>query len=82
MKNRQRLNQMQHVRENIRDLLMAGRRVDRMSYSRLRTLLVNGFRVMEGVSPERYTAMVKSVVKGHTTDEDIIWHLYNHTLSK
>lgn len=67
---------MLHVKETIADLTKAGKDVAKMKFKKLKTILENGFRVTPGVPPERYTAMVLSVARGHTTDEDVLWHMF------
>lgn len=68
-----RKDQMLQVRADIADLERAGKDLKRMKFKKLMTVLVNGYR-NGNIHPARYTAMVKSVVLGNTTDEDVMWH--------
>lgn len=63
--------QFLHIKETIAGLDFTKKK----SFKQLRSLLVRRSRVMEGASPERYTAMVLSHARGHTTDEDVLWHI-------
>jgi len=74
MRDRRRLHQYLHVKETIKLAIEMGKNPASMTFARLKTLIVNGLRVMEGVSPGRYTAMVKSVANEHMNDEDVTWH--------
>ena len=58
--------QMLHVYDTI-DMLED----KELSYFDLMVFIQKKSRVMEGVSPGRYTAMVKSVIRGATTDDDV-----------
>jgi hypothetical protein len=69
MTDKRRLLQFLHVKETI-----AGLNLGELTFKKLKALLVKRGRVMEGVSPERYTAMVLSYYRGNTTDEDVLWH--------
>ncbi len=74
MRDRRRLDQFLHVKETIKRLEASRRRYRSMKFASLRALIILLGRVLEGASPERYTAMVKSVMNEHTTDEDVRWH--------
>ena len=69
-----RLPQYLHVKNSIFLLIQLGKNPYSLSFARLKTLLRNGRMVMEGVSLRRYTAMVKSVLKGLMDDTDVCWH--------
>ena len=66
---------MLHVKETLADLTKTGKDVAKMKFKKVQAILEDGYRVMPGVIPERYTAMVLSVARGHTTDEDVLWHM-------
>ena len=70
MTDKRRMWQILHVKETI-----AGLDFSKAKFKRLRNRIVKGGRVMEGISPERYTAMVLSYYRGYTTDEDVLWHI-------
>lgn len=69
MTDKRRMMQFLHVRETI-----AGLDLGDLTFKKLKALLVKRSRVMAGISPERYTAMVLSYHRGNTTDEDVLWH--------
>jgi hypothetical protein len=71
---RRRKDQLFQVKADFDDLTAAGKNVAEMDFRKLRTVLVNGFRVPGGVDPDRYTAMLKNYARGGTTDEDVVWH--------
>jgi hypothetical protein len=75
MTDKRRLHQIVHVKETLALLKSAGRDVSRFKFKGLKALLVKGQRIMPGISPERYTAMLLSYYRGSTTDEDVLWHI-------
>jgi hypothetical protein len=75
MTDKRRMNQLLHVKETLTLLQAAKRDVSLFKFKGLKTLLVKGNRVMPGISPERYTAMLLSYYRGSTTDEDVLWHI-------
>ena len=74
MTDKRRMYQIVHVKETLALLKSAKRDVSRFKFKGLKSLLVKGSRVMSGISPERYTAMLLSYYRGSTTDEDVLWH--------
>ena len=65
---------MIHVKETVFDLRKTGRNLEAMSFQKLRSIVENGYRVMTCITSDRYTAMILSYIRGHTTDEDVLWH--------
>lgn len=74
MKEHKRLDQILHIKSTIHDLESIGKNLRSLKFKKLKTLLVNGFRVMSQVSSVRYTAMIKSYVNNNTIDEDVKWN--------
>lgn len=74
MTDKRRLHQIVHVKETLALLKAAKRDVSQFKFKGLMALLVKGSRVMSGISPERYTAMLLSYYRSNTTDEDVLWH--------
>lgn len=64
VRDRRRLEQFQHVKAIIASL--AGK----ITFKKVKTALTK-----EGhASPDRYAAMVISILRGNTIDEDVCWH--------
>ena len=62
------------VKTVISELLPLKKNIKGMSFKKLKDTLVKGEYVPDGISPERFTAMVKSFLDEGTLDEDVIWH--------
>ena len=63
-------NTIDHVIPNLIESSGVALDLRQISFMELRGLLVAGSRVPRNVSPERYTAMVRSVITGATQDGD------------
>lgn len=74
MRERRRLFQYMHVKDTIEILVKSGKILDSLDHASLITLVMNENRVMEGVSPGRYGAMLKSVIYGRVDDTDVRFH--------
>ena len=65
-----RLEQFKHVKHILATL--KGKELG--TFKKVKAVLEKNEHVAPGVSVERYTAMVLSMVQGNTTDADVIWH--------
>lgn len=74
MRDRRRLAQFLHIKDTIKALSASRRRYRSMKFASLQALIVLLGVELEGASSGRYTAMVKSIMNEHTTDEDVRWH--------
>ena len=74
MSERRRLFQYLHARDTIDILVQSGKILDSLDHASLITLIMNENRVLEGVSPGRYAAMLKSIIHGRMNDTDVRWH--------
>ena len=66
--------QFMHIRDTIVKLTESKRRYHLMKFASLKALIITLDRVLEGASPERYTAMVRSYMNENTNDLDATWY--------
>jgi hypothetical protein len=62
-----RMYQYLHVRNTVKLLQVA-------SFAEVKEAILKNNLILTGANPDRYTAMVLSVARGHTNDLDVIWH--------
>jgi hypothetical protein len=62
--------QFQTIYQNCAEIERKGIIIDELSFEDLKVMLESEYRVPKDVNADRYTAMCRSIVKGHTIHED------------
>lgn len=66
---------MNKVRETIRCLEGKGVDLSAATHASIVALLDEGTCLLSNIPNGKYAAMILSVARGHTTDEDVQWHV-------
>ncbi len=65
---------MVHVKNTIDTLKKTTDSLDTKSFEDIKNIIESENKSMPGMCIDKYTGMVVSVIKGHSNDEDVLWH--------